>query len=307
MAYKKLLHGILLLIIPCAAAFPQDARLSYNLKPGKHYLLEMEITQNTTSESMNSEEISMYSRMKLDFRIDSTSPSGLIHLSVQYSNLLLSMLAPGLSVDLNSESGKSRILKDLIDSLQQTSFRAIMAPSGELQSVEGISSLFSSLESYPAKDTNELNVILNTLNEAYGPHAFNGIFNLFVAFYPNVQPIKNWTRDFTYYFNTKPVPMVNRYYLTKSAGETVIIQGMGMLNSRQEFTETISLGLVKSSVSGTQTYDYQVDRETGWLRKCVSRQRLLIETTIINSPYFPTGLEIPSYTETLFEVKGSIP
>ena len=80
---------------------------------------------------------------------------------------------------------------------------------------------------------------------------------------------------------------------------------MGMLNSMKEFEETTSMGEVKSAVSGSQTYDFQMDPESGWLRRCVSRQRVMIETTIVKSSYLPARLKIPSYTETVFEVNGS--
>jgi hypothetical protein len=116
--------------------------------------------------------------------------------------------------------------------------------------------------------------------------------------------LNNWTNDITYYFNTKPVDMVNRYILAKSAGKNVVIQGMGMLNSSKEFFETTDMGDVKSTVTGSQTYDFQMDLETGWLKQCNSRQRVIIETTILKSKYFPTGLKIPSYTETIFEITG---
>ena len=35
--------------------------------------------------------------------------------------------------------------------------------------------------------------------------------SLFISIYPVIQPMTNWTNDITYYFNTKPVQMVNRY------------------------------------------------------------------------------------------------
>ena len=304
MKYYSIISVTVLLMALSLAAFSQDTRLSYNLVTGKRYLLDIVMQQNTRSESLYSEEISMYNHMKLEFRVDSADPSGLIHMSVRYNDLLLSMLAPGMGLDINSETGKNRVLSDLIDSLQLGRFRVSMAESGELRSIVGLDSIFISLASYPVKDTNELEVILNTLDEAYGPNAFQSLFNLFVAYYPNVQPINNWTRDLTYYFNTKPVQMVNRYYLSRTTEEVLIIQGMGMINSLEEFSETISMGDVKSAVSGTQTYDYQADRETGWLKRCVSRQRVLIETTILKSSHLPQGLKIPSYTETVFEVKG---
>ncbi len=297
---------ILWLVFLSLSAFSQDPRLSYNLEPGRLYQLHIDIQQNTSSESINSEEINMYSRMRLDFRVDSTDPYGLIHVTVQYADLLLSMLAPGLNIDINSQTGKNPLLSELMDTLQQHTFRIAMFDSGELHSVNGIQQIFRSMATHPAKDTNELAVNLSTLQEAYGPNAFKSLFNLFIAYFPTVQPIKNWTRDLTYYFNTKPVKMVNRYYLSKATDETITIQGMGMLNSMGEFSETVSLGLVKSSVSGSQTYDYQSDPATGWLKKCVSRQRVLIETTVVQSTHLPVGLKIPSFTETVFDVKGSI-
>jgi len=301
-----LIPGILLLAAMSAPAFTQETRLSYNLQTGKHYLLDIDLQQNTRSEAVNSEEISMYSRIKLEFWVDSVDASGLIHLSVRYKELLLSMLAPGLDMDINSETGNNPILSNLMDTLQLGRFYLSMNTSGELKALEGLTSIFQSMAAYPAKDTNELEVILGTLDEAYGPNAFRSLFNLFVSYYPTVQPISNWTRDITYYFNTKPVQMVNRYSFTRSTEELVIIQGLGMLNSNREFAETISMGEVKSAVSGSQTYDYQADRETGWLKQCVSRQRVLIETTIVKSSYLPEGLRIPSYTETVFEVTGSV-
>lgn len=181
-----------------------------------------------------------------------------------------------------------------------------MGESGELKSLEGLHEIFQKLSDYPWQDKPQAEVTLGTLHEAYGPDAFQSLFNLFVAIYPNVQPIQNWTHDLTYYFNTKPVDIANRYYLTKTTGEVLTIQGMGMINALKEFSETVTLGEVTSRVSGTQTYDFQTDAFTGWLIRCISKQRLVIETTIVKSDHFPVGLKIPSYTETAFEVKGTI-
>jgi hypothetical protein len=305
MKNNGLIPGILLFTFMSAALFSQEARLSYDLQQGKHYLLDIEVQQNTSSESINSEEISMYNRIKMDFRVDSFDAAGLIHLSVRYNDLLLAMLAPGLNMDINSETGNNPVLSNLMDSLQMGRFRLSMNESGELRSLDGLHFIFQSMAAYPAKDTSELGVILNALDEAYGPNAFKSLFNLFVAYYPTVYPIRNWTRDLTYYFNTKPVKMVNRFYLTKTTETQVTIQGLGMLNSMTDFNETLPMGEVKSAVAGSQTYDFQVERETGWLKRCVSRQQVRIETTIVKSTFLPQGLKIPSYTETVFEVKGS--
>ena len=296
---------VALLLIVVVSVKGQEPRLSYKLRPGESYLLEIDLQQSTHSESMDREEISFYSLNKMIFRVDSIDAGQDYHMSVQYNDLLISMLAPQLDMDISSGSGKNILLSLMVDLLEKETFHLIMSPAGELKHLAGLDALFNTLESQPAIDTMEQQVILNTLNEAYGPDAFTSLFNLFVWIYPVISPMNNWTNDITYYFNTKPVKLVNRYYLSKTTDEMMVIQGLGMLNATKEFHETTSMGEVKSAVSGSQTYDFQVERESGWLLRCVSRQRILIETTILKSNYFPPGLKIPSYTETVFEVKGS--
>lgn len=283
----------------------QEAELRYRLQPGETYTLEIKLHQNTRSESAAGNDITLYSRMKLDFLVDSTDGQGIIYIRAGYRDLHLSMLAPSLGIDLNSESRRDKMLAEMLDSLEQHTFRLGMNSSGELKSLEEITLFSRTFSAAPPADTSQKEVILETLDEVYGTDAFQSLFNLFVSVYPVVRPIRNWTRDLTYYFNTKPVQIANRYHLTKKTEEVIIIQGLGMLNSAEDFHENTSQGEVSSTVSGSQTFDFQMDIETGWLKQCMSRQRLVIETTIIRNPHLPPGLKIPSYTETLFEVEGS--
>jgi len=288
-----------------AALQGQEPRLSYALLPGDVYMLEIDLQQSTHSESMDREEISFYTLTKLVFTVDSTDAAKDYHMRVQYQDLLLSMLAPQLNMDISSSSGKSPLLTRMMELLEKESFHLSMSPAGELKNLEGLERFFKNLGEESGADSLELEVVLNTLNEAFGPHAFSSLFEVFLWIYPVISPMNNWTNDITYYFNTKPVELVNRYALSKATDEVLVIQGLGMLNASKEFLETTSMGEVKSTVSGSQTYDFQVDRTSGWPIRCVSRQRVLIETTILQSNYFPTGLKIPSYTETVFEVTGS--
>jgi hypothetical protein len=283
----------------------QEPRLSYALKPGDVYALKIDLQQSTHSESMEREEISFYTLTKLIFRVDSVDSANNYHMRVQYQDLLLSMLAPQLNMDISSSSGKNPLLTRMVELFEKENFYLSMSPSGELKSLEGMDRFFRILELEPGADSLEQDVVLNTLNEAFGPDAFSSLFKVFLWIYPVISPMNNWTNDITYYFNTKPVELINRYALSKATEEILVIQGLGMLHASKEFLETTSMGEVKSTVSGSQTYDFQVDRKSGWPIRCVSRQRVLIETTIVKSNYFPTGLKIPSYTETVFEVTGS--
>lgn len=288
-----------------SSSHAQEPRQSYRLIPGETYLLAIEIQQNTRSEAMDSDAITLSSQVEMKFTVDSLEEPDLVHLTVQYQSLALSMLAPEMGLDINSGSNANSLLASLIDSLEQTRFRVITDTKGALLQQQGLASRFDQLALLQVRDTSELDVILHTLREVYGPNTFSSLFGLFLSVYPVVQPMRNWTNDITYYFNTRPVEMVNRYTLSRTTDELMIIQGLGMIEARQQFRENTEMGEVESAVTGTQTYDLQMDRATGWPLKCVSRQRVVIETTIIESSYLPLGLKIPSYTETLFEVYGS--
>ena len=283
----------------------QEARLSYKLTPGETYLLDIDLQQDTQTESINSEEISLYSLTKIEFKIDSINGANLIYMTAKYKDLLVSMLAPRMNIDINSSSGGNEMLYDMVNFLEQSTFQLVMSTAGELKSMDGLVQLFSSLASHPVTDTMEQEVIMKTLEEVYGPDSFKSMFNLFLWVYPVIQPMSSWTNDMTYFFNTKPVKMTNRYSLTKNTNERLVIQGLGELNATKEYHEITNMGEVKSTVSGSQTFDFLMNRETGWMNRCVSRQRVMIETTIVRSEYFPAGLKIPSYTETVFEVRGS--
>ncbi len=290
---------------PCAVVTAQELRQSYRLIPGETYLLSLDIQQNTRSEAGEGDAITLSSTLEIEFTVDSLKDPDLIHMTVQYRALSLAMLAPEMGMDINSTSNTSPLLTSLIDSLEKTRFRVVTDARGALLQQRGLSARFRELASQPARDTAELGVILQTLREVYGPDAFSSLFGLFITVYPVVRPMSNWTNDITYYFNTRPVNMVNRYTLSRTTDEVMIIQGLGMIEAGQQFREQTDMGVVESEVTGTQTYDLQMDRVTGWPLKCVSRQRVVVETTIIESAYLPGGLKIPSYTETLFEVNGS--
>ena len=300
------LMAMLFSLLTSAQVKEPEPQLSYRLQPGDSLFVEIDLQQNTHSESMDSEEISFYSLTRVSFRVDSLSHGGQIHMSARYGHLMISMLAPQLDMDISSSSGKNQLLTEMVRQLEQDCFRVVISPAGELLELEGLEDIFSLLESRTENDTTQQQVILNTLEEAFGQDAFSSLFNLFIWIYPVIPPMTNWTNDMIYYFNTKPVKMLNRYFLTKTTDEMVVIQGMGMHNASKEFRENTGMGEVKSAVSGSQTYDFQMERDSGCLKRCVSRQRTVIETTILKSSYFPPGLKIPSYTETIFEVKGRI-
>jgi hypothetical protein len=303
---KAVFKGIFILaiLLPAGQVNAQETLLRYDLKQGETFVLDVEIQQRTSSESVETEEISLSSHSLLEFRVDSVVPGEAYHMSVRYRDLRLSMIAPGLDIAFNSEDLSNPTLTAMLDSLESGSFQITIDRRGELTSVGGLDPAFISRSSTPEEAFSEQQVVLQTLEEVYGPDSFRSLAGLFLTVYPVLPSMTNWTNDMIYFFNTRPVQMAGSYNLARSTESYHVIQGLGMLNSSSGFEEETGLGRVESTVSGSQTFDFQMDRNTGWLNRCVSRQRVLIQTTILSSPSLPEGLKIPSYTETFFEVTG---
>jgi len=284
----------------------QEALLEYRLERGKEYQLNIEIEQDSRSESFFNEEISMYNRLTMLFSVDSTDADANYYLNARYNDLHISMLAPQMDIDINSSSGRNPLLSAMLNLIESEPFRISMDRTGNLLSMDGLEEVHEGLHDFPASDTLEKKIIIQTLDEAYGRRAIQMLFDLFLSYYPEVQPIQNWTNDFNCIFNSREVPSSNRYYLGKTGEDHISIQGIGMLSNKVPFEETTTIGQVKSVVSGSQTFDYKIDRKSAWLLKCISRQRIMIETTVVSSHSLPTGLKMPSFTETYYEVTGEI-
>jgi len=86
----------------------QEPGLVYSLQPGETYFLETDLQQSTHSESIDSEEISFYNLTRVEFSVDSIDSAKQIYMSVRYRDLLISMLAPQMGIDISSGSEKTR-------------------------------------------------------------------------------------------------------------------------------------------------------------------------------------------------------
>lgn len=293
-------------ILFTVSVYGQNGTIGYNLEPGKRYSLIISLNQSTFSDTYGqSNDVSLDLRMTLHFDIQRQVGDQYYTANVSYDDLFLSMLAPSMKIDINSGTGKNIILSNLLDTLESRIFRMQLNRDGSIIMFSDINACFFKMYDYDLATEEERDVIIKTLREAFGNDSFNSICNIFVNLYPQDNHAGNWEKSFSYYFNTKPVVMTNRFFLVKQTVKQNTIQGIGMISTTESIIETNQGTTVSSSASGSQTYDLQTDPVSGWLLEGSSRQRVMVKTTIIRDNHLPEGLEIPSYTETLFSLRGT--
>ncbi|MFZ5941194.1 MAG: DUF6263 family protein [Bacteroidota bacterium] len=300
----KLLFYLTLPFYLASALQAQTPSPGYRLSGGSEYGLSLSVSQNTVTEAGGIEQ-----NVSLDisgiywFRVDSTDLEGNYMISVHFSHLALSMVAPLLNISLNPGTTSGKTLQNYLDYMENKYWQIRMAPSGKILEISGLKGLFNNMYSLPASEPGEQEVIIKTLSEAFGEEAMYSFSNMVLNIYPDVPATYRWETVNTHYINTRPVTLSNNWYFSINKSGQRLIQGLGLIFS--DYSDTIVQNGISvcSAVKGNQTYDYIADPETGWLLSGNSRQRIVVTNLILNNPSFPQGLEVPSYTETLYILK----
>lgn len=283
----------------------QQVLLRYELKQEEEYSLELNLQQNTFGEGQEGARITLSTRTGLWVRVDSVRQRSYL-LTASYCDLELSMSSGSLGIDISSQEDPKSMLSSMISKLEEGTFILEIASNGRILGIHGLAALLDSIHASDPGNTQEELVVRETLREAFGKESLTGHLSLFLGFYPTFPEMRKWTTDQTCYFNTRPVVVNNSLQLGKINENSMVIQGLGMLRSNEAYVENGDMGKVESVAQGSQTYDLTVDRQSGWPLKGLSRQRVRIETTIIESSMLPPGLKIPSYTESLYEIEGRV-
>jgi len=280
---------------------------SFSLITGKEYALKVDVNQNTIAQSNGmDEDISLDIGAAYHFIVDSLDSDGNYMLSAFYTHLSISMVAPSMKISLNPESSSGKLLQEYLELLQNFRWKLVMTPAGELKEVSGLNEVFQLMSEREGSRV-EQDIIIKTLNEAFGTEAVLSFSNMILHIYPDYNAPGRWEMNLKHNFNTREVDLRNKWYYTLNKSGQQLIQGMGVFNSAE--SDTLEYGglLLTTSLSGNQTYDYQTNKESGWISSGNSRQRMIVLNKIVNDPSFPEGLEIPVYTETIYTIRDASP
>jgi len=265
--------------------------------------LEVTVHQNTVSDADGIQKnISLDIRCGYNFRIDSIEDNGSYCVTVRYKNLSISMIAPEMKISLNPETPSGKILQEYIDLLENRKWNMILSRAGEVKSISGLSGIFHEMYN-ESSASGQQDVIIKTLDEAFGEESFLSFSNMILHLYPDYPVIEKWVTRNRHFFNTKEVSLSNKWYYTYNKDGQQLVQGIGIIESPVSDTIEYNGISITTSVEGSQTYDYITNPETGWMLAGLSRQKIIVINKIVNDPSFPEGLEIPTLTETSYLIK----
>ncbi len=275
-----------------------------NLQIGDRFELSQSLTQNTLTDASNTRgNVSLDIRSSVLIEVSGLLDSSAYQINCQYKDLSLSLLSPDMEIVISSSTRSYSSIMKYLTLLEDHRFEGVLASTGELISISNLDEHIISFYEEDKLSSNEQDIIIKTLKEAFGEDAFEGFINLTLNMYCNKMASK-CKKDVSYSFNAKPITLHNTFYMQNPKDGGTRIQGIGAITANEDKIN-FEGGSITTNLNGTQTFDHLFDSETGWLIEGNSKQKIYLVTVFHGKTDLPEGLEVPSLTETEYIFKGA--
>jgi hypothetical protein len=289
----------LILLCPVLYIYSQG----YLLEVGERYRLYQSFNQNTMTESSNVRgNVSLDILSTVIIEVTGINDTLGYEIDCRYEDLELSLFSSDMNIAISSETRGISMIMKYIEMLEEHTFNGVLSYTGELISISNLDDHILLFYNEKEERSNEQDIIIKTLKEAFGEDAFTGFINLSLNVYCENQESK-CLKNVYYSFNAKPIILHNTFYMQPPTDEHIRIQGIGAIEAKEEEIE-FQGGTITSNMNGSQTFDHLFDAKTGWLIEGNSRQKIYVTSVFRGNNDLPDGLEVPSITETDFEFYG---
>lgn len=289
---KVILFSAALLMV--FAAYSQSYLVKFNFKKGKEY------TQNVSSNIEIIQEVSGQ-QMQINMGVSATTifkvikvKDTLYDMDVKYANMLMKMKMSGQE--------NSPILDDLMGKMlrqiEGRSFQMTISASGKIISIKNMNELFSHIfDSLTSLSLEEREQFKTQFAQAYGESAFKSSFSSTTSFFPNyaIKIGDEWTNnnkiESNYTFN-----VVSKYQLIdvdKKYYYFTAKSNLNTVNQSDSAFQDVNGMLIRVLLSGNAESTYKLDKKTGWIVECVTKQQLRGSTEIKETEAFKGGMKIP--------------
>jgi len=283
----------------------QEQFPSYQLEVGDRYFIRQELNQGTDSDNMEiTGNASLDIKFRLDMHVTGILPGGSYDIACSYSDLALDFFSPSSGHAISSRSEAFTPIQRYLELLEEVEFGIRLSDHGKILRIWNLDRQISDVTYDGTIDSAKNQVIRQTLTESFGSAAVYSLSSILTDLY-NDSSDTRCDKVNTIYFNAKPVEIQKTLYYSNTGSENLRVQGVGMITESTGEIE-FSDGTIVSTMKGNQTFDYLVDRRTGWIIRGVSKQKIHTLSVIKDNSSLPEGLRIPSITSSEYEFTGGV-
>ncbi|HKK62313.1 MAG TPA: DUF6263 family protein [Bacteroidales bacterium] len=294
---------LLILLSGYTSTLAQSARI----KPitNNAYFLEISMMQETESENSElANNLSLELSCNIIFQLRDQLENSIYMFDASYENLELSFFSPQVDYYISSSQNDFKFIREYLAQLEQAEFPVTLSSNGQCLHVTGIDSLISSFQAKSKISTEQRQLFIKTIKEAFGEKAFKSLINLALHIYPNPAEEEDGINTYLF-FNAREIPIRENFFIQSAGDQMNRVQGIGVIAEKIDTIQWNDFTLI-SSLKGNQTYDFLVYEKNGWIKEGISKQKIHSVSKISGHSDLPEGLKIPSLTITDYAFRGGI-
>jgi hypothetical protein len=272
----------------------QSHLIKFNFKKGAEYKQNLNSTMQITQEVSGQEmQINMGIKATTTFKVTKAKDTT-YEMDVTYSNMSMSMQMAGQPTSPAVDDLMGKLLKPI----EGKSFQMTLSSSGKIISIRNLEKLFNQLfDSVPSLSEDQKEQFKAQISQAYGEESFKSSFKVSTSVFPNyaVQKGDQWTIHNTLVSNYS-FDVNSQFQLTDIDDNFYYIKSKSTLNTINQtdtsFKEVNGVS-VRVVLNGNSDSEIKLDRKTGWIIECTTKQTLQGNTEIKETEQFKGGMKIP--------------
>ena len=221
-------------------------------------------------------------------------------MNCKYEDARLSFFSPNNERSISSLDPQFERLHAALRTLEENSFQLTMSPYGEILELHKLDEIIE--DAFGLDDSEENEMLRNSVLESFGSTAVRNLASIILKIYARDYPAKNEIQT-QIYLNAKPAIIRNKFYYQPTDEQDLRVQGIGVI-PEQEDSFPLEEMLLKTTLKGSQTFDYLVNGSSGWITRGMSKQKIHTLSEIEGGENLPRGLKIPALTSTEYKFRG---
>ncbi|MDR2065121.1 MAG: DUF6263 family protein [Prevotellaceae bacterium] len=263
-------------------------------------LFESKSTQDVMGQKMESI-ITMTSEMSLDVK---DFEDNVYTINMKFDALKMDMKMAGISLSFDSNTTETKArgqnMSPIFRAMINIPFEVKINKKGKVFSITGFENITAAmLDAMSELDENTKNIMTQQIGNSYSEETMKSTLEQSFSYFPENETAvgDSWKKDMDINIMNTAIKTSMNITLEKVVDNVASLKAEGTIKTDRDIVQNMNGIETKTSLTGNQTMNLQVDPKTGWVISGKMQQSLTGETNAM-------GMKIPITTVNTTTIKG---
>ncbi|MDR1554345.1 MAG: DUF6263 family protein [Prevotellaceae bacterium] len=279
-------------------------KFEFNFEKGSTFK-QKTLTESKSSQELMGQKMESTIAMTADMSFDVKDfENNLYKVDMKYDAVKMDMLIAGMSLSFDSNTTEDKAygqnMSPIFKAMVNIPFEVEMNKKGKVFSVTGFENITAAmLDAMSELDENTTNQMLQQIGNSYSEESIKSTLEQSFAYFPEneVAAGDTWKKDMDINIMNTTINVTMNITLEKVVDNIASLKAEGTIKTVKDIIQDLNGIEAKTSLSGNQTINLQIDLKTCWIVSGEIRQSLVGETNAM-------GMKIPITTVNTTTIKG---